>query len=110
LARKSIGGEVVRTEGALRWGAVGAIGLVEHRLASSSKPNASDKFDPSSTCPGESRAVMVVVVMMMVGAAVGVAMGGVVERAICCEARGEPPPGVVLELLLVRRPRHWIGS
>jgi len=101
--------EAVRTERALRWGAVGTIGLVEHCLASSSKPNASAKFDPSSTCPGESRAVVVVVVMMF-DAAVGVAMSGVVERAICCEARGEPPPGVVLELLLVRRPRDWIGS
>ncbi len=87
-------------------GGVGVTGLVELGLfvqASSSKPEAEAVFDLGGDCTCE------MVVVGMVGAAVGLATSGVVERAICSEAvemasRPTAPGAVLPDLLGVGRP------
>jgi hypothetical protein len=84
------------------------MGLVELGLfvhASSSKPDAAAEFDLAGACTGE----VVMVVLAMVGAAVGVDVRGVLERAICSEAvemalRSTAPGAVLPDLLGVGRP------
>jgi hypothetical protein len=80
------------------------LGLFVH--ASSSKPEGAVEFDLEGTCPGEDR---------VVGAVVGLATSGGVERAICSDAVEMAPrstaPGAVLPVLLgVGRPLRALLS